>query len=272
MIIIKKYTIEKLSKAENLSQKEIRRQIAAGLLDANKKNNKYIIDEKAVIKWKKSDKTLSDKEKQWIKTNMNNDQSLNNKTSKAKWVDISQVDYGVALMNDCKYGYKVKENILDLNLLRSPEYPGEKADRGKHVFTYSLYPHQGDYREGNVVQEAYELNNPLQIKSINNDSKSVEEGIKPESSIIDIEKENIVIKSIKKAEKDDNIIIRLYESYGRETSTGIKFNLIKDTIKEVLLTDLMEDSKKQLNLKDNKVELNFSPFTIHTIKVITQSK
>ena len=60
-----------------------------------------------------------------------------------KWVDISQPDYGVALLNDCKYGYKVTENVIDLNILRSPDHPGQAADQAEHQLTYSLFPHRG---------------------------------------------------------------------------------------------------------------------------------
>ena len=95
-----------------------------------------------------------------------------------KWADLSQRDYGVALLNDCKYGYKVKGNVLDLNLLRSVVYPRQPleapdserepgapcfgfTDQCDHVFTYSLLPHAGDHVQGDVVREAYQLNMPL---------------------------------------------------------------------------------------------------------------
>jgi alpha-mannosidase len=95
-----------------------------------------------------------------------------------KWADLSQRDYGVALLNDCKYGYKVKRNVLDLNLLRSVPYPRQPleptdaereagaprfgfTDQCDHAFTYSLFPHPGDHVEGGVAHEAYQLNAPL---------------------------------------------------------------------------------------------------------------
>ncbi|MBW7461671.1 alpha-mannosidase, partial [Paenibacillus sepulcri] len=61
------------------------------------------------------------------------------------WVDLSEADYGVALLNDSKYGYSAAGSILDLNLLRSPSYPDPEADRAVHEFTYSLYPHGGNH-------------------------------------------------------------------------------------------------------------------------------
>ena len=68
-----------------------------------------------------------------------------------KWADLSQPNYGVALMNDCKYGYRVQGNVMSLNLLRSPTRPDPKADRHQHQFRYGLYPHAGNHVAAEVV-------------------------------------------------------------------------------------------------------------------------
>ena len=78
-----------------------------------------------------------------------------------RFADLSEPGYGVALLNDGKYGYSAHGNVLTLSLLRSPLYPDPGADEGHHAFTYSLFPHPGDWTEGNVVNEAFALNSPL---------------------------------------------------------------------------------------------------------------
>lgn len=78
-----------------------------------------------------------------------------------RWADLSEGGYGISLLNDCKYGYDIKGNTMRLSLLRSPRWPDHTADIGVHEFTYSLYPHEGDWRAGNVVQQGFELNQPL---------------------------------------------------------------------------------------------------------------
>ncbi|WP_274653185.1 alpha-mannosidase [Paenibacillus humicola] len=77
------------------------------------------------------------------------------------YVDLSEPDYGVALLNDCKYGHRAEGSELDLNLLRSPSYPDPDADRAGHAFTYSLYPHPGDHVRAEVYKRGCELNVPL---------------------------------------------------------------------------------------------------------------
>ncbi|HEX7000547.1 MAG TPA: alpha-mannosidase, partial [Trueperaceae bacterium] len=75
-----------------------------------------------------------------------------------RWADISEGGYGVALLNDCKYGYDVKDDVMRLTLLRSPVRPDPDADRGRHEFVYALLPHAGDWRAGDVVRHALDLN------------------------------------------------------------------------------------------------------------------
>jgi len=88
-----------------------------------------------------------------------------------KFADLSDHDYGVALMNDCKYGYFVKDNILDLNLLRSPNNPDPDADQGKHQFTYSIFPHEHDLIRSNVIREATCLNQiPIVFNGVRSDN------------------------------------------------------------------------------------------------------
>jgi hypothetical protein len=126
-----------------------------------------------------------------------------------KWADLSQGDYGVALLNDSKYGHKIKGHTLDLNLLRSAPYPGSElaypkdvkpgepnhgfTDQCDHVFTYALYPHLGGPVEGGVIQAGYELNVPLRVASL-----SVQRGATPrEASFLTVDVPNVVVEAVK---------------------------------------------------------------------------
>ncbi|GMQ58643.1 alpha-mannosidase [Vallitalea sediminicola] len=177
-----------------------------------------------------------------------------------KWVDISQRDYGVALMNDCKYGYKVLGNTIDLNLLRSTDYPGVDADRGIHEFTYSLYPHNGDHVAGEVSKKAYELNIPLNCIKCNS-NKAILPNAK---SFIEVLDGDIIIESIKKAEDDNDIIVRVYETNGSSSNAKIFFDF---NVKSVKLVDMMEENPKELPFEEGITNLRFQPFEIHTLKV-----
>ena len=172
-----------------------------------------------------------------------------------RFADLSDHQYGVALLNDCKYGYKVLDNIIDLNLLRSPTSPDPKADRGLHNFTYSLLPHVNEMIESNVLSEAAQLNQP----------PAVFEGMKKNDFTIpcSLDSEEVVLEVFKKAEKEDALILRFYEPKGKNTLVNLKFKKMNMTVFE---TDLMENNFKELEIKNSCVNLQFSPFEIKTIK------
>jgi alpha-mannosidase len=78
-----------------------------------------------------------------------------------KFVDMSEYGYGIALLNDCKYGYSAYQNSVRLSLIRSPKAPDSNCDIGHHVFKYAVYPHANHFLESDVVRQGYNFNAPL---------------------------------------------------------------------------------------------------------------
>ena len=126
-----------------------------------------------------------------------------------KWVDLSEGGYGVSLLNDCKYGHDIHDNVLRLSLLRAPTNPDPEADQGEHHFTYSLLPHAGAWDE-NTIAQAYFLNDPLVVAAIGDGRME-----KPVSgaplSLLAVDVPNLVIETVKAAEDGRGLIVRLYE-------------------------------------------------------------
>ena len=150
-----------------------------------------------------------------------------------KWIDLSGKDYGVSLLNDCKYGHDVNGNVMRLTLLRSSYNPDPTPDQGRHEITYSLYPHSGDWRKSDTVKRGYELNNPL-IASIENSHTG---RLPKEHSFVMVEQSNVIVTALKKSEDGDDMIIRFYESQGKEGTATIKLNTGAKAVRE---TDLAE--------------------------------
>ena len=177
-----------------------------------------------------------------------------------KWVDLSDRGYGVALLNDCKYGHRVHGSILDLDLLRSPAYPDPMADRGRHCFTYSLYPHAGDHVIGAVARAGYELNVPLRPLS-----STVGDGPLPQStSWFEIQAPNIIVETVKRAEDGRGLIVRLYEAAGASTRTVLRCGLAPALAAS---TNLIEEDERPLEIAGSAVELAFRPFEIRTLRI-----
>ena len=177
-----------------------------------------------------------------------------------KWVDLSEGDQGVALINDCKYGHDIRGNVMRLTLLRAPKAPDPQCDMGRHRFSYSLVPHFGPYNYAGIVEAGYAFNAPL--RSVLLDPNAGESGSLP--PFIACEDRNIVIESVKKAEDSNDIIVRLYECHNSRGRAGLSS---ARSISSAVLCDLEENEIMDLEIQDGIVSFEFKPFEILTIKL-----
>ncbi len=176
-----------------------------------------------------------------------------------KWVDVSEHGYGVALLNDCKYGFAASGSNLELTVLKRPTYPNPDADEGMHTFTYSLMPHAGDFREAGVIQEAYSLNQPLETVEVGRGN-----GQLPESySLISCDRDNIIIETVKKAEDDDSMIVRLYDAFDSRANVTLT---VADGFCEAYLCDMLENELEKLVFDGKNVNIPVKNFEIVTLK------
>lgn len=182
--------------------------------------------------------------------------------SAQKWVDLSQADYGIALLNNGKYGHSLHKGRLELNLLRSPNYPDPDADSGHHEFTYSLFPHRGDPVNGRVVQAAYELNQPVRLLDSNTTPPLADlQG----ESFLRINTSQVILEGIKLAEDGDSVIVRLYEIAGGHCNATLKSAY---KLKSAQLTNILEEESGEASYSDDTVELTFRPFEIKTVRLV----
>ncbi len=172
-----------------------------------------------------------------------------------KYVDMSEPTFGVALLNDCKYGHRILDNTLELTLLRSPTWPDPDADMGEHTFTYSLLPHVDDLVRSDVMQQARCLNQfPVMFAGY---AGKLESPVKLESR-------NATLEVLKRAEKSDALIARIVESHGYRG----RATLSVPAGSKVTVTNLMEwTDGEELPVIDNKVSLTLKPFEIVTVKI-----
>ena len=183
-------------------------------------------------------------------------------TCAQKWVDLSEGDYGVSLLNDCKYGHDIQVNVMRLSLLRSPTSPDPEADQGEHSFTYSLLPHAGTWNE-ETIGAAYALNDPLLVYTPARRER--QPAMQQTPPLFSVDRSNAIIETIKQAEDGRGIIVRLYESQrqrGRVTLTaGFELG-------EVWHTNLLERGGEQLCPQGQQVTFSFKPFEIVTLRLI----
>jgi alpha-mannosidase len=177
-----------------------------------------------------------------------------------RWADLSDAKHGFSLLNDSKYGYDAKGNVLRLSLLRSPEWPDPHADEGHHEFTYSLYPHAGTWRDAQTVRRGYELNTKLIAKQ----AERHQGPLAARHSFVDVQSDGVVLTAIKKAEDDDSLILRFYEWAGKEGDVKLRLPV---SVRSASETDLMERPIGTLSVQAGVVSVHTRPFEIKTVKV-----
>lgn len=173
-----------------------------------------------------------------------------------RFADLSEPGYGVALLNDAKYGYSAQDGVLGMSLIRGPLYPDPFADEGEHDFTYAYFPHQGDWIEGDVTAEARALNAPLVAVPVSADAL-------PKPSFITNEGISLGLGTMKKAHDRDGIVLRVYEQHGQRGQTSLTFDR---PIKSVSRTNLLEED---IDDGDITVEGDTITFLVRPFEVVT---
>ncbi|KAG1675632.1 Alpha-mannosidase 2C1 [Nymphon striatum] len=192
-----------------------------------------------------------------------------------KWVDLSEHDWGVAILNESCYGHSVHDNIMSMSLLRSPKSPDADADMGNHEFSYAVYPHKGTFQSARVVQHAYELNVPAKL--LTSSGKVAWGDQAPEEnqlintdfrhSWFTVSNPAIILETIKKSEVGVNqLVLRLFETYGSHCTTHLKTSLTLTSARFCNAAEELIDSKI-LEFNDQCLTLTFKPFEIMSIQI-----
>jgi alpha-mannosidase len=177
-----------------------------------------------------------------------------------RWADISEGGYGVALLNDGKYGHDALGSMLRLTLLKSGIMPDPTADEGLHRFCYALLPHAGDWRQGQVVRRAYELNAPLRARA----REAGRGTLPPSGSFLGCDAEHVVVETVKVAQDGDGLIVRLYEAHNRRGPLTLSF---AGPIASAEETDMLERPLRALAADGERLRLVVRPFEVKTLRV-----
>jgi alpha-mannosidase len=171
-----------------------------------------------------------------------------------KFTDLSEPNFGVAILNDCKYAISAHDGQLRLSLHKGGNRPDHAGDKGLHYCEYSFLPHAGGFAADNVIRPAYELNyKPVVVR-----------GRKALCSLASMDMDNLVIETVKPCEDADRaFILRIYEAEGARTMGSLKLGFAPKAIYE---TNMLEEVLSDLGAS-SETELTFRPFEIKTLRV-----
>jgi alpha-mannosidase len=184
-----------------------------------------------------------------------------------KWADLSEHGFGVALLNDCKYGMSTFGNTLRLSLLRAPKSPDPNADMGPHTFAYALMPHPGSWQDAGVVAQALRFNAPM-LWTPGSPPASVP-GIAPDIamlSLFSVDHPALVLDTVKRSQDGKGLVLRFYEAHGSRGRARIQLALpCQQATRCNVLEDILDNEPVQLH--GNTLELPFTPYQILSVKL-----
>ncbi len=173
-----------------------------------------------------------------------------------KWMDLSEGHFGVSLLNDCKYGHSVKDGCIALTLIKSGIEPNPATDQEEHFFTYALWPHAGDWRQGGTVQEAYRLNQPAIAARGGRAGESF--------ALAETSHANVMLETVKSAEDGDGYIVRLYETDNARTDAALLFSR---PILNVQECNCIEETLCDTAFDGNRIPFVIKPYEIKTFRI-----
>jgi len=167
-----------------------------------------------------------------------------------RFADLSEHGFGAAVLTDSKYGYSCHGNELRVSLLRAPKSPDPDADIGHHEFAYALYPHAGDHREGGVLAEAMRFNAPLRLTR----------GVG--ASFASVDDPNLVLDTIKRGERSDALVLRLYEANGGRGTARVRI-----ACERAQFANALEEASGEAVIEDGSVVVPYAPHQVITLLV-----
>lgn len=172
-----------------------------------------------------------------------------------KWADLSEADYGVALLNDCKYGHDVLGNVLRLTLLRAPDQPDATADRGAHAFTYALLPHTGALAQSDTFFEAHDLNVPLEGQLVDEAPACSSAGF------VDVAP-GLFLMALKEAEREGRTVLRVGELRRQRGRGWVRLHR---PVKRAWQANMLDEAQEELGVDGDRILFEYRPFEIKTI-------
>jgi alpha-mannosidase len=171
-----------------------------------------------------------------------------------RFADLSEHGFGVALLSAATYGWSTFGDEMRMTLLRAPRWPDPDADRGVHELAFAIAPHAGSWREAEVTAEALRFNAPLLLGG----------GGLPAGSLLQTDTPGLLIDTVKRAEDDGALIVRLYEAHGGRGTARLRVGL---PFSGAAFTNLLEDHVADAQVEGDAIVVAYRPFEIITLRL-----
>lgn len=167
----------------------------------------------------------------------------------------------VILMSDSKYGFRGTDGEMSLTLLRGSYDPDPYPDLGIHRTRFALGPIDNSSNLS-LIGLAFDYNHPIEIISV---APSKQGNLPPTHSFGRIEQGSVAISAVKMAEEDSGMVIRLYETEGRDTDVVVS---LAKRVKRASFTDVHERPVTgAIRVSGNQVSFGVRASSVQTIRI-----
>ncbi|KAK4941892.1 Glycoside hydrolase, 38 vacuolar alpha mannosidase [Elasticomyces elasticus] len=178
-----------------------------------------------------------------------------------KFANLDEFGYGVAILNDSKYGFSMHGRTQRLSLLRLPRTPDAHADIGRHRFKYAILPHRGMLNQSAVVRAGFNFNSPLQVVPRCAKLPRISMDGAP----------NVVLETIKRSEDGADLVMRAYEAYGGAAEATLSLDVkLESAFKANLLEEEIESLEMKSTPSTSAISLCFKAFEVVTVRAHVQ--
>lgn len=185
-----------------------------------------------------------------------------------KWIDLSDGNIGIALLNRTKYGHSYDNGEMRLTLMRSAGEPDRYPNLGKFYISYALYPHSGNWKNG-VWAEGDDFNVPVYAAEPPSLALVKEHATrKEEDSFISLDAPGVILSGIKQAEDGNDLIIRLAEIEGKETTVTLKLPVEISAVRRLNLIELPLESAAKPVIKGKSIQVTIAAHEIVTLAIL----
>ena len=179
-----------------------------------------------------------------------------------RFVDVAEPEFGVAILNDGRYGHGVFDGAVRVSLARAARYPDPHADRGRHEVTIAVRPHGAGL--GEVRAAAARLNAPVRAVTAGR-STAVRSPIVAITGVDGRPVPSVAIDAVKVADDGSGeLIVRLHEAVGNRVRITVA---TPDRITEAWRCNLLEEPLTGEEVGDGVVTLTVRPFRIVTLRL-----
>lgn len=176
-----------------------------------------------------------------------------------RYVDLSEPGFGVAVLNDGRYGHGVQDGGVRVSLLRAAKYPDPVQDHGRHRVTVGVLAHGAGLHD--VLREAEALNTPLRMVAAGDAGRTDGAPV----PLVSVEHPGVQVSAVKRADDGSgDLVVRLYEACGARSTVAVRTPV---RIAEASTCNLLEEPQRSLDIADGFVNLTLRPFELVTLRV-----